>query len=140
MCKCSILKYGVQIILKAENSILLCENGKVAKLQRWNIILVHNYENKSYIYYFSSGTISKIQNIWKYKVLWCYQQVHHNFRQCVYTVHLRIGWELLWPYCLCRILIVHAWQCLFMSTILLIECSNLLLSLSTWYTSLHCML
>lgn len=40
MWKCSILKYGVQIILKAENSILLCENGKVAVLEYISLYII----------------------------------------------------------------------------------------------------
>lgn len=38
--KCNIIKYGVQIILKAENSILLCENGKVAVLEYISLYII----------------------------------------------------------------------------------------------------
>jgi len=40
MWKCSILKYGVKIILKAESSILLCENGKVAVLEYISLYII----------------------------------------------------------------------------------------------------
>jgi len=34
------LKYGVQIILKAENSILLCENGNIAVLEYTSVYII----------------------------------------------------------------------------------------------------